>query len=152
MSVHFLRRELWIPRPRAEVFEFFSQARNLERITPPLVGFHVLTPEPIQMKPGALIEYRLKIRGIPARWITEITGWNPPFEFTDVQRKGPYKTWNHAHRFYEVNGGTRMLDEVLYELPFGPLGDVVHSLLVRRDVESIFAFRNTTISTLFPAT
>ena len=149
MSVHVIRRELWVPRPPAEVFEFFSQARNLELITPPFLNFRVLTPEPIAMRVGALISYRLKIRGIPAGWLTEITRWNPPYEFADFQRKGPNRLWDHTHTFHAENGGTRMVDEVRYALPFGPLGDLVHALLVRRDVELIFNYRNEWIARHF---
>ncbi len=145
MSIHVLRRELWLPQPLAPVFDFFSRASNLERITPPWVRFRVVTPEPIVMKPGALIEYKLRIHGLPARWLTEITNWEPPYQFVDEQRKGPYKLWRHTHRFTPAAAGTRIVDEVHYELPFGPIGDLVHGLMVRGDVERIFDFRNATI-------
>jgi len=148
MSVHLLQRELWIPQPRAEVFEFFADARNLERITPPWVQFQILTQGDIEMRPGALIEYTIRIHGLPARWLTEISEWNPPFQFVDEQRKGPYKSWHHTHKFDEKDGGTLMTDEVRYELPFGPLGDLVHRLIVRRDVENIFTYRNACIPEL----
>ena len=151
VSQHTIRREIWLPRPRAEVFAFFSEARNLEQITPPLLRFHVVTPEPIQMGEGTLIEYKLRIRGVPWGWLTKITRWNPPYAFADVQLKGPYKKWDHMHRFIEENGGTRMIDEVVYELPFGPLGDLVHALMVRREVEQIFEYRNSVIGALFAA-
>ena len=97
------------------------------------------------MKPGALIEYKLRIHGLPTRWLTEITNWNPPYQFVDEQRKGPYKLWRHTHRFAPVAKGTSIVDEVHYELPLGPIGDLVHRLMVRRDVERIFDFRNSTI-------
>lgn len=151
MSEHLLRTELLIPRPRSEVFDFFSRASNLEQITPPILNFNVLTPEPIEMRAGTLIDYKLKIRGVPARWRTEIAVWEPPFRFVDLQLRGPYKLWHHTHTFTEEQGGeaTRMVDEVRYALPFGPLGDLVHRLLVRRDVEEIFRYRNETISRMF---
>lgn len=149
MSQHSIRREIWLPRPRAEVFDFFCRAGNLERLTPPFLNFHVVTPEPIEMREGALIAYRLRVRGLPVRWLTRITRWNPPFEFADIQLKGPYALWDHTHTFIEENGGTRMVDTVNYELPLGILGDVAHALMVRRDVESIFAYRNTVIAKLF---
>ena len=148
MSVHTLRTELVIPRARPEVFDFFSRAANLERITPPFLRFHVETPEPIVMAKGTLIDYKLKIHGLPARWRTEIIAWEPPYRFVDMQLKGPYKLWHHTHTFSEVEGGTRMVDEVRYEVPLGPLGDVVHSLFVRKDVTEIFRFRNTEIASL----
>mgnify|MGYP003349049391 FL=1 len=149
MSKHTIRREIWLPHSREEVFEFFSAARNLEQITPPLLKFEVLTPEPIPMGEGTLIDYRLRVHGLPLRWRTKITRWNPPYQFADIQLKGPYQLWDHTHTFLEENGGTRMIDEVVYELPFGPLGDVVHALSVRRDVEEIFRYRNSVIGTLF---
>jgi hypothetical protein len=149
MSIHTLRRELWIPRPRPEVFEFFSQASNLERITPPWLNFHVQTPDPIEMRPGTLIDYKLKIHGLPVEWRTEIRTWDPPLSFSDVQLKGPYKTWNHTHTFLAENGGTRMRDEVVYELPFGILGDLVRLLKVRSDVEQVFDYRNQQIAKFF---
>ena len=149
MSKHTIRREIWLPHSREEVFEFFSAARNLEQITPPLLKFEVLTPEPIPMGEGTLIDYRLRVHGLPLRWRTKITRWNPPCQFADIQLKGPYKLWDHTHTFLEENGGTRMIDEVVYELPFGPLGDIVHALSVRRDVEEIFRYRNSVIGTLF---
>jgi len=149
MSKHTIRREIWLPHSREEVFEFFSAARNLEQITPPLLKFEVLTPEPIPMGEGTLIDYRLRVHGLPLRWRTKITRWNPPYQFADIQLKGPYKLWDHTHTFLEEDGGTRMIDEVVYELPFGPLGDLVHALSVRRDVEEIFRYRNSVIGTLF---
>ena len=149
MSKHTIRREIWLPHSREEVFEFFSAARNLEQITPPLLQFQVLTPEPIPMGEGTLIDYRLKVHGLPMKWRTKITRWNPPYQFADIQLKGPYKVWDHTHTFLEEDGGTRMIDEVIYELPFGPLGDVVHALMVRRDVEEIFRYRNGVIGALF---
>jgi len=149
MSKHTIRREIWLPHSREEVFEFFSAARNLEQITPPLLKFEVLTPEPIPMGEGTLIDYRLRVHGLPLRWRTKITRWNPPYQFADIQLKGPYKLWDHTHTFQEEDGGTRMIDEVVYELPFGPLGDIVHALSVRRDVEEIFRYRNSVIGTLF---
>jgi len=149
MSKHTIRREIWLPHSREEVFEFFSAARNLEQITPPLLQFQVLTPEPIPMGEGTLIDYRLKVHGLPMKWRTKITRWNPPYQFADIQLKGPYKVWDHTHTFLEEDGGTRMIDEVTYELPFGPLGDIVHALMVRRDVEEIFRYRNGVIGALF---
>ena len=149
MSEHAIRRDIWVKHPRDRVFSFFSQAQNLEKITPPFLNFHVITPGPIEMRAGALIEYKLRIRGLPVGWTTKITRWNPPFEFADVQLKEPYKVWDHTHKFIEENGGTRMIDEVKYELPFGLLGDLAHALMVRRDVEQIFAYRNKIIAELF---
>jgi ligand-binding SRPBCC domain-containing protein len=141
VTVYTLQRETFLPLPLAEVFEFFSRARNLEAITPAFLRFQVLTPEPIVMRPGAEIEYLLRVRGFPVHWKTVIETWNPPHEFSDVQARGPYKMWHHTHRFREGEGGTWMEDIVRYALPFGPLGRVAHWLQVRRDVEGIFDYR-----------
>lgn len=130
--------ELWLPRPRTEVFHFFAEARNLETITPPWLKFEVLTPAPIEMRPGTLIDYRIRVHGLPIRWRTEITEWQPPHHFVDVQLRGPYKLWHHTHTFEEHNGGTVCLDHVRY-WPLG--GALVNWLFVRRDVERIFQYR-----------
>ena len=139
--------ELWLPRPRAEVFAFFSDAHNLETITPPWLNFEVLTPAPIAMGVGALVDYRIRIHGVPIRWRTEITGWNPPNQFVDVQRRGPYSLWHHTHTFEERDGGTFCTDDLRYR-PRG--GALMNWLFVRRDVERIFAFRQERLRTLFP--
>jgi ligand-binding SRPBCC domain-containing protein len=138
---HQLHRELWIPQPVGEVFDFFSRAGNLERITPPWLRFRMLTAGPIEMRAGTLLDYRLRIHGLPVRWRTRIESWNPPHSFVDVQERGPYRLWRHTHRFREERGGTAMTDDVEYELPLGILGAIAHRLMVARDVESIFDFR-----------
>ncbi len=141
MGPYTLHRELWVPHPLSTVFDFFSRAENLEHLTPPWMRFRTLTPPPIVMKPGATIAYALRVRGIPIRWLTEIERWNPPFEFIDVQAKGPYRLWRHLHRFSEVGCGTQIADTVEYALPFGLLGRLVHRLQVARDLEQIFDYR-----------
>jgi ligand-binding SRPBCC domain-containing protein len=143
-----LRRELWVPNPLSEVFEFFSRAENLERITPPWMQFKILTQLPIEMKQGVTIAYALRVRGIPMRWLTKIEQWNPPFEFVDVQAKGPYKLWRHTHRFSEVRGGTLIEDIVEYALPFGWIGRLVHRLQVSRDLALIFDYRTRRVQAL----
>lgn len=148
---HRFRSEVFVPAPIEEVFDFFSRAENLQRITPPALGFHILTPLPIVMRPGALIDYRLKLNGIPLRWRTEITFWEPPHRFVDIQLKGPYRKWIHEHRFEPAPGGTRMLDDLEYELPFGPVGLIVHRLFVRKKVEAIFAHRARVLAEIYPA-
>jgi ligand-binding SRPBCC domain-containing protein len=132
---------MWVPLPLPRAFDFFSRAENLERITPPWMHFRILTPRPIQMRQGATIAYALRVRGIPLRWLTEIERWNPPFEFVDVQRKGPYRLWRHTHRFSDVAGGTSIVDIVDYALPFGWLGRLVHRMQVARDLSKIFDYR-----------
>jgi ligand-binding SRPBCC domain-containing protein len=141
-----LQRQLWLPHRRDEVFQFFSDARNLERITPDWLHFAVLTPEPIDMHEGLLIDYRLRLRGIPLRWQSEITVWEPPHRFVDQQRRGPYSLWIHAHRFAETDGGTMACDEVMYKAPGGRFIDW---LLVRREVEAIFDFREKKLREIF---
>ena len=149
MKTFVLEREQIIARPRDELFPFFAEARNLEAITPAFLRFQVLTPGPIEMRAGALIDYRIRLRGVPIRWRTEISVWEPPFRFVDRQLSGPYRKWVHEHRFEEVPGGTRCLDRVEYAVPGGPLlEDVVHALFVRRDVARIFDFRRDALERL----
>jgi ligand-binding SRPBCC domain-containing protein len=139
--------ELWLPRPRAEVFPFFADAGNLQTITPDWLKFEILTPRPMVMRPGALIDYRLRVHGLPLRWRTEITEWQPPHRFVDQQVRGPYHLWHHTHTFVEQNGGTLCRDEVVYR-PRG--GWLMNALFVRRDVARIFAYRQARLTELFP--
>ena len=138
--------ELELPRPRSEVFAFFADAHNLETITPPWLKFEVLTPAPIMLRPGTLIDYRITVRGLPIRWRTEIAEWDPPHQFVDVQLRGPYTLWHHTHTFEERDGGTVCLDRVRYR-PRG--GALVHWLFVRRDVEQIFQYRQQRLKEMF---
>ncbi|MGI9038857.1 MAG: SRPBCC family protein [Gemmatimonadota bacterium] len=134
--------------PPSEVFPFFADAFNLERITPPFLRFRVVTPAPIEMRPGALLDYRLRIHGVPIRWRTEITAWDPPRRFVDEQLHGPYRTWVHEHVFEPLDGGgrTRVSDTVRYAA-IG--GRVIERLFVDRDVERIFAYRRTMLTAEF---
>jgi ligand-binding SRPBCC domain-containing protein len=142
MSVHVLRREQRLPGAPEEVFPFFGDARNLGAITPPLLQFRMLTPDPIVMAPGTQLRYRLRVRGVPVSWLTEIRAWDPPYRFVDEQLEGPYALWHHTHTFEDDGaGGTIMRDEVRYELPLGLLGELAHRLLVRRDLARIFDYR-----------
>jgi ligand-binding SRPBCC domain-containing protein len=149
MIFHTLRREQWVPHPVPAVFDFFSRAENLEQLTPPFLRFKIITPQPVQMEKGARIQYALRLRGIPLRWLTEIEEWDPPHGFVDVQLKGPYRLWHHTHTFSAVNGGTNIVDVVQYALPFGLLGRIVHRLQVARDVARIFDYRQQQIKALF---
>jgi len=144
---HSYRTELELPLPVEDVFKFFSKADNLERITPANLGFQILTPLPIQMRQDTVIDYRIKLSGIPMRWRSLIPVWNPPYEFVDEQVRGPYKTWIHRHSFKNLGGRTRMTDYVRYELPFTPLGDLAYPF-IRKRVAEIFEFRNKRIPEL----
>jgi len=144
-----LERTTFIPRPRSEVFAFFSDAANLERITPSSLKFHIITPQPIAMHAGTLIDYELRLHGIPLRWRTLIETFDPPNGFSDLQLRGPYRLWRHHHTFEDAPGGTTMNDRVDYELPFGPLGTLAHALFVRRSVNQIFDYRTQVIRDLF---
>jgi ligand-binding SRPBCC domain-containing protein len=140
--VHLLEREQRLERPLAEVFGFYGDARNLERITPPWLGFEVTTAGPIEMGVGTLIEYRLRLHRVPVRWRTRIETWEPPRRFVDVQVKGPYSLWEHTHEFEEDGpGATLIRDRVRYAIPFGPLGELADRVLVRRDLRQIFDYR-----------
>ena len=138
MRLFTFESELWLPRPVAEVFPFFADARNLQAITPDWLNFEVLTPGTIEIKAGALIDYKLRVRGVPLRWRTHIKIWEPPHRFVDEQLRGPYRQWIHEHTFVEQNGGTLARDVVNYAVWGGVL---VNKLFVRRDVERIFEFR-----------
>ena len=134
-----------LPLPIDEVFEFFQDAHNLEALTPPFLKFRVLTPKPIPMAAGTLIDYRLSLRGIPIKWRTQILDWDPPHGFVDDQLKGPYKQWHHTHRFEEIEGGTLCTDKVVYQVP---LGAWVQKWIVGPDVERIFRYRHTRMAEL----
>lgn len=144
-----LVHEQLVPRPLDEVFAFFSRPENLQSITPDWLNFNVLSAGPQPVRKGTSIRYRLRVHGVPVRWTSEIAAWEPPHKFVDIQVRGPYKLWRHTHVFAAEGNSTRIRDEVLYELPFGPLGALVHWLMVRRDVEKIFAFRKARIRELF---
>lgn len=148
MRTHVYESEMVLPRARGEVFPFFADAHNLERITPPFLGFRVRTPRPIGMREGVLIDYSLRLRGLPLRWRTRISMWEPESCFVDEQVRGPYRTWVHTHTFEDHPGGTLCLDRVEYAY----VGDrLVQSWLVGKEVERIFAYRARALRELFPA-
>jgi ligand-binding SRPBCC domain-containing protein len=151
MAIHLLERSQLVPRPRAEVFAFFADARNLERLTPGFLRFQILTPAPIEMRPGTLIDYRLSLFGVGFGWRTEIEAFEPEVRFVDVQRRGPYARWHHTHTFADAPGGTLIGDRVEYALPLGPLGEVARALVVGRQLDTIFEHRRRIIEELWGA-
>jgi ligand-binding SRPBCC domain-containing protein len=146
-TVHVLERSQRVELPAEEAFAFYGDARNLEAITPPWLGFRVRTPDPIEMRAGTLIEYRLKLHGLPVRWRTRIEVWEPPRRFVDAQLSGPYSLWEHSHAFDPADGGaTTIRDRVRYALPLGPLGELAHRAFVARDLERIFDYRREAVA------
>lgn len=141
MKIYTLRRQQVISRPVREVFKFFQSPENLEKITPTSVGFNILTPGPIKMQTGTVLDYTIRLLGFPVRWTTLISEYDPPYRFVDIALHGPYSFWHHTHTFEESEQGTLMTDEVRYALPFGLLGRIVHSLWVKRRLDHIFDYR-----------
>ncbi len=142
MHTYILERKQIVPRSRAETFAFFCDAFNLERITPPFLKFRIITPAPIQMAEGTLIDYQLNLYGVPLNWRTLIERWQPGEKFVDTQLNGPYDLWHHTHTFEEIGPNrTLMRDRVLYRIPFGIFGRLAHGLFVRRSLEMIFDYR-----------
>jgi hypothetical protein len=147
--LHRLEPTLRVRRPREEVFAFFADASNLESITPAFLRFRILTPLPIEMRPGAQIEYALTLFGVPLRWRTRITEWQPGSRFVDEQEAGPYALWRHAHEFEDDGeGSTIVRDVVEYAVPFGTIGRAAHVLFVRRALDRIFDHRRGAIARL----
>jgi ligand-binding SRPBCC domain-containing protein len=148
-SPFILDREQVLPRPRADVFAFFARPENLEAITPPSLRFRIMTPSPVPMAEGSLIDYRIRVSGFPVRWCTLIEVYEPPCCFVDLQLRGPYALWRHSHTFEECGEGTRIVDRVQYALPLGAVGLLAHVLWVRRTLERIFDFRKEAVAGLF---
>jgi ligand-binding SRPBCC domain-containing protein len=151
VRVRTFTTEQWLPRPVDEVFAFFSDVYNLDALTPPWLHFHILTPRPPAVHVGLLLDYRLSWHGLPMRWRTEITAWEPPHRFVDRQVHGPYRQWVHEHTFVGKDGGTLMRDRVEYAVPGWFLEPLVARLIVGPDVSRVFAYRQDKMRELFPA-
>lgn len=147
---HFTREQV-IGRPLPEVFAFYADANNLERITPAWLRFRIATPGPITMQRGTRIDYHIRLHGVSVRWTSEIVEWTPPHRFIDVQVRGPYRTWEHTHEFLPVPGGTLVRDSVRYQLPLGWLGEIARRGFVARDVAHIFDHRREALAAHFRA-
>ena len=146
MAQYRLNTRLFVARPLGETFAFFADAGNLQKLTPPWLSFRIRTPQPIEMRPGALIDYFIVVRGLPVPWRTRISDWSPPARFVDEQLWGPYWRWHHTHAFSQTDGGTLVEDTVVYS-PVG--GAMMHALMVKRDLERIFTFRQRAILSQF---
>ena len=149
MKIRTFEREQIVTAPLKEVFAFFSEAGNLNRITPPWLRFELVGQTEGELKAGTLIHYKLAWHGLPIRWTSLIERWHPPVSFTDFQVKGPYRLWRHRHSFKEHDGGTLITDTVQYAVPMGFLGDLCTGWMVRRDVEKIFDYRTGQLSSIF---
>jgi ligand-binding SRPBCC domain-containing protein len=146
---YIIDRQQDFRQSREELFGFFADAANLSTITPPFLGFRILTPLPIDMRAGARLDYTIKLYGLPLKWKTLIESFEAPSSFVDRQISGPYRLWHHTHTFEPHAGGTRMRDVVRYELPLGPLGRGMHALMIKRTLKNIFDFREETLRSLF---
>lgn len=146
MNVRNFESQLWLPRSRHEVFAFFSDAQNLELITPPWLHFQTSMRGSGEMRTGTTMDHHLKIHGIPLHWRSRITAWAPPTRFVDEQIRGPYRLWIHEHRFEEQNGGTLVRDHVRYAVLFDFL---MHQLFIRPDLGRIFAYREKKLREIF---
>ena len=149
MKYYELDVEQFIDQPVEKVFEYFSRPENLEEITPPRLGFTIMTPSPIPMEKGSLIDYTIRILGFPVHWRTLITSFDPPHGFVDEQIKGPYVLWHHRHSFKDKNGGTMIWDTVRYTVPLGIIGRFLNLIWIRKDLKDIFTYRRKFIANKF---
>ena len=148
MKLYTLECEMLVAVSVREAFEFFEDPRNLSRLTPPWLDFRITTPGKIEMRQGLRIDYRIRWAGIPLSWQSLISEYEPPFFFVDEQARGPYRCWRHRHTFRPTEGGTMVGDRVEYALPFGWLGRLIHRLVVERQLQRIFAYRQHALAEL----
>jgi ligand-binding SRPBCC domain-containing protein len=146
MKIYQLKTQLWLPQPRSEIFQFFADPANLERLTPGWLRFEIISKGAQPMTERARLDYRLRIRGVPLKWQSEITVWNPPHRFVDRQTKGPYQFWEHEHTFLEQEGGTLVCDNVQYSVLGGA---VLNKFFVAPDLDRIFKYRHTALKEIF---
>lgn len=150
MTTRVLERTQDLPRPLEEIFAFHERPENLQELTPAFLDFRILTPSPVPMHVGSLIDYRIRLFGVPMRWTTRIAAYEPGASFVDEQLRGPYRLWHHTHLFTRLpGGGTRIVDRVAYDVGWGPLGDVAHALFVERALARIFQYRHERMRALF---
>ena len=150
MKVRHLVREQLLGGSLGDVFAFFTDVRNLERITPPWMGFRILTTQPVTLGQDATIDYSIRLVLVRLRWRTRIVDWQPGVRFVDVQERGPYALWEHTHSFDDTGAGVLMRDQVRYALPFGPLGSLAHAVVVRASLRRIFDYRRDLLAERFP--
>ncbi len=151
MADHILECRLWLPRPREDVFPFLADPGNLAALTPRRLGLRLLSASPNPFEAGAIFDFRIRWLGLPLRWRSLIREYDPPYRFVDVQLLGPCARWEHRHMFREENEGTWVEDRITYRLPLGPLGRVLHALLVGRQLKAVFAYRRQRLEEIFRA-
>ncbi|MDZ7637726.1 MAG: SRPBCC family protein [Bryobacterales bacterium] len=149
MPEHLLECSMLVPRPLADVFAIYENPSNLGRITPPWLNFRIATKEKITMREGARIDYVIRWMGVPMRWRTVISTYDPPYSFVDEQERGPYSLWRHTHTFEETEEGVLVGDEVRYRLPLGAIGQVAHGSLVAAQLRAIFRYRQKAVAQMF---
>ena len=149
MKIYEIHTTQVINKPIEDVFVFFSKPENLAVITPKKLGFKILTPTPIKMNKGCLIDYLIHLMGIPVHWRTIITDYDPPHMFIDQQLKGPYSLWHHTHTFKKIENGVEIKDRIIYSIPLGWMGQLLHKFWIKKDLNNIFSHRKKVISDLF---
>ena len=148
--MYTLKKSIYVPTSLEQVFAFFNRPENLEKLTPPSLSFNILTPQPLVMHNGAVFDYQIGLMGVPMRWTSVITNYEPPHQFVDIQLRGPYTFWHHKHSFVSKGDGVEVIDEVHYDIGFSVLGKLMHGLMIQRQLDTIFSYREKVINELFP--